>query len=409
MRAGLDGVLGQEAEEDAAPDTKKERTKETTPIPAAPPSPQVGGRTRYFVVKSFSARDVALAFERGVWATQPHNEPKLNEAYASCGSGGGGVVLFFSINCLSGDTQIPTLAGLSIPLRSLKQGARIQSFMTPPRPPEGSYPAAPGRTVCPAGITASDAFMRGTTMEKQPAKKVCVDPSAAIAPRPCVKVICADYSELVCTPDHEIFVVRMEEPRTHVQASSTSSGTPTKSSSSLKQTTLESFAKALSAAPSVSEPTAVASQQTNLQRSEPATCLGYFLGMPPGLIFEIFRHLVLDPHALANLMKTSRTMCNAIDTFRPQLFAHLLDHAQFIPAQDLNPRTDFIVSSSMSAVPDNPLEDGGSPEWEIAGLHMPHDRLKIQALGRLMGHVATDGSLGKNIDKLNLGHHFDVM
>ena len=52
------------------------------------------GGTRYFIMKSLNHENITQSIERGIWATQPHNEAKLNEAYASAAS----VVLFFSVN-----------------------------------------------------------------------------------------------------------------------------------------------------------------------------------------------------------------------------------------------------------------------------------------------------------------------
>ncbi|CAK0781843.1 hypothetical protein CVIRNUC_005485 [Coccomyxa viridis] len=55
---------------------------------------------RYFVLKSKSMFNVDQSVERGIWATQRHNEDKLNEAFAQkCG-----VYLIFSVN-MSGHFQ----------------------------------------------------------------------------------------------------------------------------------------------------------------------------------------------------------------------------------------------------------------------------------------------------------------
>jgi hypothetical protein len=36
---------------------------------------------RYFILKSFSLRDLKRSVQNGIWATQPHNEAALNDAY----------------------------------------------------------------------------------------------------------------------------------------------------------------------------------------------------------------------------------------------------------------------------------------------------------------------------------------
>jgi YT521-B-like domain len=48
----------------------------------------------FFVMKSFSGANLATSIARGIWATQPHNEPKLAAAH----SAGKDVILFFSLN-----------------------------------------------------------------------------------------------------------------------------------------------------------------------------------------------------------------------------------------------------------------------------------------------------------------------
>ena len=58
------------------------------------PSRRLPADTRYFVMKSFCARDLKISMGRSLWATQPRNEERLNAAYA----GAGAVVLFFSVN-----------------------------------------------------------------------------------------------------------------------------------------------------------------------------------------------------------------------------------------------------------------------------------------------------------------------
>jgi hypothetical protein len=53
-----------------------------------------GGRPfRYFIVKSLSMENLEISVRKGVWATQPHNEPKFNEAFSHAE-----VILIFSVN-----------------------------------------------------------------------------------------------------------------------------------------------------------------------------------------------------------------------------------------------------------------------------------------------------------------------
>ena len=46
------------------------------------PSKRLPHDTRYFVMKSFSMRDVLISLKKGIWATQHRNEQKLNQAYS---------------------------------------------------------------------------------------------------------------------------------------------------------------------------------------------------------------------------------------------------------------------------------------------------------------------------------------
>jgi len=56
--------------------------------------------TRYFVIKSNNHKNLVLSIENSVWATQRHNEEKLNEALQNAPH----VILIFSVNC-SGSFQ----------------------------------------------------------------------------------------------------------------------------------------------------------------------------------------------------------------------------------------------------------------------------------------------------------------
>ena len=44
------------------------------------PSKRLPPDTRYFVMKSFSMRDILISLKKGIWATQSRNESKLNSA-----------------------------------------------------------------------------------------------------------------------------------------------------------------------------------------------------------------------------------------------------------------------------------------------------------------------------------------
>ena len=46
------------------------------------PSKRLPRDTRYFVMKSFSMRDILISLKKGIWATQSRNEAKLNSAYS---------------------------------------------------------------------------------------------------------------------------------------------------------------------------------------------------------------------------------------------------------------------------------------------------------------------------------------
>ena len=68
-----------------------EGTASAAPDAAEPPQPQpqkgwpskrLPRDTRYFVMKSFSMRDILISLKKGIWATQSRNEAKLNSAYS---------------------------------------------------------------------------------------------------------------------------------------------------------------------------------------------------------------------------------------------------------------------------------------------------------------------------------------
>eukprot|EP00667_Euglena_gracilis_P003000 EG_transcript_3004 len=58
------------------------------------PAPQAKQRTRYFVIKSYSAENVTISLRRGIWATQKQNEQVFNDAFLDTPR----VILLFSIN-----------------------------------------------------------------------------------------------------------------------------------------------------------------------------------------------------------------------------------------------------------------------------------------------------------------------
>lgn len=49
---------------------------------------------RYFILKSLTTDDLDISVDRGVWATQPHNEASLNRAFKTSSA----VYLIFSAN-----------------------------------------------------------------------------------------------------------------------------------------------------------------------------------------------------------------------------------------------------------------------------------------------------------------------
>ena len=45
------------------------------------PSKKLPQNTRFFIMKSFCARDLKISMQKGIWATQQRNEAKLNQAF----------------------------------------------------------------------------------------------------------------------------------------------------------------------------------------------------------------------------------------------------------------------------------------------------------------------------------------
>lgn len=81
--------------------------------PRPPPSKiHSNPRTRYFVIKSNNHKNLVLSVENNVWATQRHNEDKLNEALRSAPH----VILVFSVNqsgCFQGYAKMIGAVGAS--------------------------------------------------------------------------------------------------------------------------------------------------------------------------------------------------------------------------------------------------------------------------------------------------------
>jgi len=78
-------------------------------------------RTRYFVIKSNNHKNLVLSVENNVWATQRHNEERLNEAFSNAPH----VVLLFSVN-MSGCFQ--GYAKMVSPVGSSKKTSVFQGF-----------------------------------------------------------------------------------------------------------------------------------------------------------------------------------------------------------------------------------------------------------------------------------------
>jgi YT521-B-like domain len=78
-----------------------EVTTTTSHVLQGSPGP---GNNRYFILKSYNHENIQRAVADGVWATQRHNEVKLNEAFSACAN----VFLIFSVN-MSGHFQVQHL------------------------------------------------------------------------------------------------------------------------------------------------------------------------------------------------------------------------------------------------------------------------------------------------------------
>lgn len=73
-------------------------------------SSQAHNKVRYFILKSINSENIQRAVSEGIWATQVHNEVKLNEAFR----GSERVVLIFSVNAsghFQGYAKMTTLVG----------------------------------------------------------------------------------------------------------------------------------------------------------------------------------------------------------------------------------------------------------------------------------------------------------
>ena len=81
----------------------------------------VGPRSRYFVMKSSSHKNIVLSVEHQVWATPRNNQEKLNEAFQSASH----VILVFSVAWQTG------LGGLEVLHLTFWRGSNT------PKPPPG--------------------------------------------------------------------------------------------------------------------------------------------------------------------------------------------------------------------------------------------------------------------------------
>lgn len=57
----------------------------------------LGGGSRFFVIKSFSAENIAASFRHGIWSSTGLGNARLNKAYEEAGDGDS-IILFFSVN-----------------------------------------------------------------------------------------------------------------------------------------------------------------------------------------------------------------------------------------------------------------------------------------------------------------------
>lgn len=60
-------------------------TVESEASPAVPGGRGARSPDRYFIVKSLTVEDLELSKKSGIWATQPHNEANLNQAFEVSG------------------------------------------------------------------------------------------------------------------------------------------------------------------------------------------------------------------------------------------------------------------------------------------------------------------------------------
>lgn len=90
------------------------RARPHTKPSAGPPTSKIhrNPRTRYFVIKSSTHKNLVLSIENNVWATQRHNEEKFNEAFHNAPH----VILIFSVNssgCFQGYAKMLGRVGTS--------------------------------------------------------------------------------------------------------------------------------------------------------------------------------------------------------------------------------------------------------------------------------------------------------
>ncbi|KAF3915904.1 hypothetical protein AA313_de0204079 [Arthrobotrys entomopaga] len=92
--AALSSPENVEPAETNVANTEPEITSEADGLTVPNDSCAKKAKERYFIVKSLTLEDLDTSVSNGIWATQTHNEPALNEAYLSTES----VFLIFSAN-----------------------------------------------------------------------------------------------------------------------------------------------------------------------------------------------------------------------------------------------------------------------------------------------------------------------
>lgn len=75
--------ISQEVRADANLEEKNSspQSQKSEPRSAKKDNDNIPSNKRYFVMKSLNSKNLETALECGIWATQVHNESKLNDAY----------------------------------------------------------------------------------------------------------------------------------------------------------------------------------------------------------------------------------------------------------------------------------------------------------------------------------------